>query len=116
MTKHDPFVRLHHMLDYSREAVEMGRGKSAKEISEDRQLGLALTHLIELIGEAASHIPREIQSRYPQIPWSKVIGTRHRLIHGYDLVDFDILRDTITNDLPPLIEALGRILAAEDKS
>ena len=53
-------------------------------------------------------------ARYPQIPWSKVIGTRHRLIHGYDLVDFDLLQGTITNDLPPLVEALERILAEDE--
>lgn len=110
MTRHDPFLRLRHMLDYSREAVEMGKGKSAKEISEDRQLGLALTRLVEIIGEAASQVPGQVQSGYPQVPWSEIIGTRHRLIHGYESVDYEILRDTITNDLPPLIIELEKII------
>jgi len=65
MTRHDPLVRLRHMLDYSREAVRMVRGKSRKELDDDRQLNLAVTHLVELIGEAAGQVPRATQKRYP---------------------------------------------------
>ena len=54
MSRHDPQVRLKHMLDYAREAVDMAKGNTAKELDEDRKLALALTHLVELIGEAAS--------------------------------------------------------------
>ncbi|MBI3989374.1 MAG: DUF86 domain-containing protein [candidate division NC10 bacterium] len=114
MSRHDPFVRLHHMLDYAREAVAMAQGKTATELSENRQMGLALTHLVELIGEAASQVPREVQARYPHTPWSKIISMRNRLIHGYDYVDHDILWDTITHDLPPLIAELEKIIPPEE--
>jgi uncharacterized protein with HEPN domain len=110
MSRHDPFGRFRHKLDYAREAVEMAGEKTSAELEKNRQLGLALIHLVELIGEAASQVPREMQTQYPQIPWPKIIGTRNRLIHGYDYVDYDILFDTIKNDLPPLIEALADIL------
>jgi uncharacterized protein with HEPN domain len=110
MSKHDPLVRFRHMLDYAREAFEMARGKTSADLEENRQLGLALIHLVELIGEAASQISREMQAQYPQIPWPEIISTRNRLIHGYDNVDYDILFETIKNDLPPLIEALANIL------
>ncbi len=110
MSKNDPFVRLHHMLDYAQEAVSMVRDKTAAELSKDRQLALALTRLVELIGEAASQVPHSVQAQYSQIPWPKVIATRHRLIHGYDFVDYDILWDTITQDLPPLISELEKII------
>lgn len=111
MSKHDPFIRLRHMLDYAGEAVAMAKGKTADELRENRQLALAVTHLVELIGEAASQVPREIQVQYPQIPWPKIISTRNRLIHGYEYVDYDILCDTLKNDLPPLIAELQKILS-----
>lgn len=56
MSRRDPQVRLKHMLDYAREAVDMAKGNCAKELDEDRKLALALTHLVELIGEAASQV------------------------------------------------------------
>ena len=113
MTRHDPLVRLRHMLDYSREAVRMVQGKTRKELDDDRQLNLALTHLVELIGEAAGQVPRATQKRYPDIPWPKIVSMRNRLIHGYDFVDYDILWDTIMQDLPPLIDTLEKTVPPE---
>lgn len=110
MSRRDPQVRLKHMLDYAREAVEMAKGNDAEELDKDRKLALALTHLVELIGEAASQVPQEVRDQYPNIPWPKVVGMRNRLIHGYDFVDYAILWDTITDDLPPLITELERII------
>lgn len=46
---------------------------------------------LELIGEAASHIPAEIRNQYPQIPWRMVIALRNRLIHGYLGIDNDTI-------------------------
>ena len=110
MSRRDPQVRLKHMLDYAREAVEMAKGNAAEELDKDRKLALALTHLVELIGEAASQVPQEVREQYPNIPWPKVVGMRNRLIHGYDFVDYAILWDTLTDDLPPLITELERII------
>ena len=65
MTRHDPLIRFRHMLDYAREAIQMAGERTSAEIEKNRQLGLALIHLVELIGEAASQVPRDIQTQYP---------------------------------------------------
>ena len=59
------------MLDYAREAVEMAKGKKVEDLDQDRKLALALTYLVELIGEAASQVPQEIRGRYPNGPSPK---------------------------------------------
>ncbi len=73
-------------------------------------LNLALVRLLEIIGEAANRIPNDEQAQYPQIPWAQVVSLRNRLIHGYDSVDFDILWQIVSQDLPPLIAALETIV------
>jgi len=113
MTRRNAKVRLLHMRDYAKQAVEMIRDRAREDVDADDMLRLALTHLVELVGEAASQIPPDIREQYPQIPWPKVIGMRHRLVHGYDKVDYDILWETITSNLPPLIETLERIVDGE---
>ena len=113
MSRHDPLVRLKHMLDYAREAVEMIKGKKADDLDGDRKLTLALTHLVELVGEAASQVPQEMRGKYPNVPWPKIVSMRNRLIHGYDFVDYEILWDTIVEDLPLLIAELEKIIPSE---
>lgn len=88
----------------------MARRYSRRELETNRMLQLALTRLVEIIGEAASRVSHETRSRYPEIPWAEIIGMRNRLIHGYDFVDLNILWNTVKIDLPPLIEQLERIL------
>jgi uncharacterized protein with HEPN domain len=110
MPRHDPQVRLQHMLEYAREAIGLMRDKKRADLDTDRTLGLATLRCLEIIGEAASRVPESLRQQHPQIPWPQIIGTRNRLVHGYDLVDYDIIWSTITQDLPPLIAELEKIL------
>ena len=61
---------------------------------------------LELIGEAATHIPEDVRSANPQIPWRLVIATRNRLIHGYLGIDNDTLWSIVSSDIPALLSAL----------
>ena len=113
MSRHDPMVRVRHMLDHTREAVEMVKGKTRADLDADRQLNLALVRLVEVIGEAANRVPDDFRSRHPQVPWRQTVGMRNRMVHGYDVIDFDILWSVLQKDLPSLIEALEKILNQE---
>jgi len=112
MSKHDPEVSLRQILAYAKEAVEISRGKTRQDLDNERLLNLALTRLLELLGEAANRVPEEVRSKYPDLPWLQMIAARNRLIHGYDCVDFDILWAIIQNDLPVLMIRLEEILGS----
>jgi len=64
---------------------------------------------LELIGEAASHVPDETRNLAPDVPWRQVVATRNRLIHGYLGIDNDTLWSIIRDDVPPLLESLRRL-------
>lgn len=110
MSQHDDKLRLRHMLDHAQEAVDLAWGKRREDLDADRLLELALTRLLEIIGEAANLVSEETEDRYPQLPWRQMVGLRNRLIHGYDEVDLDILWDIVREDLPPLIAELKQIV------
>jgi uncharacterized protein with HEPN domain len=59
-----------------------------------------------LIGEAARHIPDDVKSAHPEIPWRMMIATRNQLIHGYLGIDSDIIWSIIHADLPALLSML----------
>lgn len=61
---------------------------------------------LELIGEAAMHIPDDIRRANPQIPWRIIIATRNRLIHGYLGIDNDTLWSIVGSDIPALLPQL----------
>lgn len=63
-----------------------------------------------IIGEAASHITEEIEEKYPTIPWNLMRAMRNRIVHAYFNVDEKLMWDTITNDLPPLIPELEKLI------
>jgi uncharacterized protein with HEPN domain len=110
MSRHDPLVSIRQMLDHAREATAMVRGRSRGDLDTDRQLNLALVRLVEVIGEAAARVPAEFRQCYPQVPWRQTVALRNRLIHGYDVIDFDILWAILNQDLPELIETLDAII------
>ncbi len=58
---------------------------------------------LELIGEAATHIPEAVRQAHPAIPWRMLVATRNRLIHGYLGIDNDTLWSIIQDDVPGLL-------------
>ena len=110
MSRHESAVRLLHMLEQSREALAMIQGKTRSDLDADRTLNLALVRLLEIVGEAASRIPKEERQKCPDIDWPQIVGLRNRLIHGYDFVDFDLLWQITNDDLPPLVDQREKIL------
>ena len=64
---------------------------------------------LEIIGEAATHIPQHIRDTAPHIPWRTIIATRNRLIHGYLGIDNDMLWSIIQTDIPGLLLDLHRL-------
>ncbi len=98
------------MRDYAAEAVDLLGDRTIEELGQDRILQLALVRLVEVIGEAASHVPTEFREQHPAVPWREAIAMRNLLVHGYDLIEHEILWETVRSDLPPLVEQLGIIL------
>ncbi len=97
------------MLDSAQEAVSIAGNKSRIEFEEDRLSQLSVLKLIEIIGEAANQVGDETRKAHPNIPWKDVIDMRHRLIHGYFDVDYEIVWKTVIEDLPSLIENLKAV-------
>jgi uncharacterized protein with HEPN domain len=111
MSKREDRVRLQHMLDASRQAVTFVQGRQRGDLDSDLQLTLALTRLVEIVGEAAKNVSDEERQRHPAIPWRPIAGTRDRLAHAYFDVDLDQLWQIVAVDLPSLVPVLEKALS-----
>lgn len=102
----DDTARLGHLHDAARKAVTFAAGRSRDDLDSDEMLTLALTKLVEIVGEAAKQVTPGTRAMYPAVPWSDAARTRDRLVHHYFDVDLDILWQTVTVDLRAVLGAL----------
>lgn len=101
----DPQKRIEDIL----EAVEkcqryfraLGEDPELEEMAAD-----AIERNLQIIGEAANHLPAEITDAHPEIAWPQIRGFRNILVHQYFGVDIEVVRDVVETYLPPLAEAL----------
>ena len=56
----------------------------------------------------------KIKNKYPEIPWDEIAKTRDKIIHFYFGVDFSIIWDIATIDIPSLEKKLKAILEQEN--
>jgi uncharacterized protein with HEPN domain len=105
----DDSVYVGHMLDMAHQARQLVAGKTRADYDADVALRLALAHLVQNIGEAARRVSPALQQAHPDIPWRNIVGIRHKVVHDYFYVDFDIIWDVVTADLPALVSRLEQI-------
>lgn len=106
MTPPDDRIRIRHMRDAVDKALRYTQDSSRQTLEDDEILRLAITKLVEIVGEAAKQVSEPTRNAHPSVPWSAAARMRDRLIHHYLDVDLDVLWATITEDFPPLLDAL----------
>ncbi len=113
--RRDDLIRVRHMLDAAKEALSFAQNKIRADLDSDRMLVLAIVKSVEIIGEAASKVTQETRETHTELPWANIIAMRNRLTHVYFDIDLDRVWDTVTDDLPPLISSLEKIILKGDK-
>lgn len=106
----DDLVYIGHVVDLADQARDLLRGKTHSDFESDLALRLAITHLLQTIGEAARRLSDGLRTAHPKVPWPQIVGMRHKIVHDYMDIDFDVVWDTATNELPPLAEMLRSLL------
>jgi len=115
MSKKNNWVYLTHMWEMCRKALSIVEGLDKSEFLQNEIIQLALTRLIEMIGEAAAQVDTPFRFEYDQIPWNEIVGMRHRIVHDYLNVDEQIIWQVAKEDLPDLLIILDKIIPEEYK-
>lgn len=105
----DDQVRLTHMRQAAEDLIAFAKGRDENAVRHDRMLLYALVRGLEVLGEAANGISEAMKAEHPEVPWRLIISTRNRLIHGYFDVDPQIVWNTVSQEIPALLEQLRAI-------
>lgn len=84
--------------------------KGRVQFDADEDLQIVLTHLVQMLGEAASRVSRELMDRHTAVPWRQIVGMRNRVVHDYFEVDLDILWVAASVDVPRLARQIEEIV------
>lgn len=98
------------MLDAARDAARYVEGRSRVDLDTDSMLLRAVVHALQVIGEAAARTSDEGRARVPELPWEKIVGMRHILVHVYFDIDADAVWRVTQKDLAIMIRELERVV------
>jgi len=112
MPPDDDVIRVRHMVEAAQSALDFANGRARIDLDSDRMLLMAIVKAVEIVGEAAVHITAATKAEIPDVPWSSVIGMRHRLTHAYFDIDQAVVWATVEQDLEPLVARLSQWLEA----
>ncbi len=107
---HDDLTFVGHMVDMAQRAQRLVAGVDRAQFDRDEKLQLALVRVLQVIGEAAWRTSSEFQRLHPAIPWKQIAAFRHRVVHDYFAVDYDVVWRIGTTEMEPLIRQLEPLL------
>ncbi|HTV31949.1 MAG TPA: HepT-like ribonuclease domain-containing protein [Methylocella sp.] len=96
-------------------AIERHQVEDRIAFEHDEMLQVWFLRHLQILGEAARGLPEEVKKLAPGIPWSKIIGMRNILVHGYFEIDTRIVWDAVQRDLPAFKHAAQALLAQLEK-
>ena len=105
-----PTEYLLHMAAEASYLLEQSAAVERDAFLADETLKRAFVRSIEILGEAAKHVPTEFRQQHPQIEWRAMAGMRDRLIHRYFGVDYELVWDVAVNKIPRLHADLKELL------
>jgi uncharacterized protein with HEPN domain len=100
---------LNDISEYAEKAIRFLNGISFDDFAINEEKTLATIRALEVIGEAAKHIPKSKRRQYPDVPWDDMAGMRDKLIHDYFGVNLEVVWRTVKEDLPLLLKTIGII-------
>jgi len=106
----DPDFYIEHILEAIGKIKKFTQGLDKAEFLENELVKDAVVRNIEIIGEAVKNLPDGFKKVHPEIPWKDISGMRDRIVHFYFGLDFDVVWDTIKNDLPDLEKKMRNLV------
>lgn len=85
-------------------------GITKEKVLSDQFSQWAVTTPVYNIGEQVYQLSPDFKKEHPEIEWSMVSGLRHRLVHDYDGINWNIIADILFEDMGEFVDAVRELL------
>ena len=99
-----------YMLLAGRRIIRSVAGTTRTAFDSDSEKRDSVVLQLGNMGEAATRLSQQLRAAHGEIPWSDIIGMRHRLFHGYEVIDWDVVWIAASRDVPRVLIALEKLL------
>lgn len=100
----------------ARRALSFVAGMDKNLFLSDEKTKSAVVRQLEVMGEASKRLSSEFREQHATIPWREIARMRDRLIHGYEVVDYDLVWSVLEQDIPKLLRNLGSLSGTADET
>ncbi len=108
--KRDISIYVKDILENIERAEKFTEGMGYEDFVDDEKTNFAVTRCVEIMGEAAKHIPESTRQQYPEIPWKDIAGMRDKVIHFYFGVNLERVWLVLKEDIPKIEPLIRRVL------
>jgi uncharacterized protein with HEPN domain len=105
--------RLQHILQAINDIESFTTGISYDEYAENYMLRLAVVKLFEMIGEASGHLSDNLKEEFSEVEWTVLKGMRNIFVHEYFGIDYEIIWNSVQENLPTLKEKIQKIISVK---
>lgn len=97
---------IYDILKYSQEIIDIVKDENHNSFVNNRIKRLAIERLIQIIGEAANHLSRDFMQENQDIPWTKIIGLRNKIVHDHGEILTDRIWLIASESIPELMHQI----------
>lgn len=105
--------RLHDIIEALTWVTKAVEGRTEDQFTGDETLRFAIAQQLTVVGEAAARLSSDLTQKYPSIPWADIVGLRNILVHQYFGVHWPLVWQTVTDDVPVVLEKVREVLRLE---
>jgi uncharacterized protein with HEPN domain len=107
--RRDDSLLMGDMVDAAERMIELASGVRDGQLGQDRGIGEMILWNLVVLGEAVKRMRAVTRGRFADVPWKLIAGTRDRVTHHYEGIDWQVVARIIAAELPPLLPRLREI-------